>query len=124
MTTRASRGMETVTSLRLCSRAPETTMESWRGIHKPVYVAPGTRALAELPDDAESGAARARHVARGVAGADDQPVAAGLERAVPEAAPEADGGRPGGARLGEAAPQRDPAHAPRARAVAGGAGEA
>src|SRR3954469_23425476 len=30
MTTSASRGSETVTSLRLCSRAPVTTMEFWR----------------------------------------------------------------------------------------------
>src|SRR4051794_33780027 len=30
MTTRASRGMETVTSLRLCSRAPLTTISDWR----------------------------------------------------------------------------------------------
>src|SRR3954471_5240806 len=30
MTTRLSRGSSTVTSLRLCSRAPVTTMEFWR----------------------------------------------------------------------------------------------
>src|SRR4051812_39599801 len=30
MTTSESRGSSTVTSLRLCSRAPETTMEFWR----------------------------------------------------------------------------------------------
>src|SRR3954462_15265900 len=30
MTTRESRGSSTVTSLRLCSRAPVTTMELWR----------------------------------------------------------------------------------------------
>src|SRR3954452_10023764 len=30
MTTSASRGSSTVTSLRLCSRAPVTTMEFWR----------------------------------------------------------------------------------------------
>src|SRR3954470_3750569 len=29
MTTSESRGSSTVTSLRLCSRAPETTMEDW-----------------------------------------------------------------------------------------------
>src|SRR5215213_6074098 len=101
MTTIASRGMETVTSLRLCSRAPETTMESWRGIHNqcmsPPDARPGT--IPRLADDAESGAPRARHVARGVTRPDDQPVAAGLEPAVPEAAAEAGGGRPGGARL-------------------------
>ena len=34
MTTSESRGSSTVTSLRLCSRAPETTMEFWRTGHK------------------------------------------------------------------------------------------
>src|SRR5215210_2387993 len=120
MTTRASRGMETVTSLRLCSRAPETTMESWRGIHNPVYVAPGRGAGARprLADDAEVRPARARHVARGVACPDDEPVAAGAQAAPLEAAREARRARPGRAGLGEAALQRDPAPAAGARAVA------
>src|SRR3954469_5757856 len=76
-----------------------------------------------LPDDAENRAPRARHVARGVARADDEAVAAGPERAAPEAAGEADGGRPGRARRGEAALERDPAPAARTGAVAGRAGE-
>src|SRR4051794_39339900 len=125
MTTRASRGMETVMSLRLCSRAPETTMESWRGIHNQCMSPADERAPARprLADDAESGAARARHVARGVAGADHQAIAAGLEPAVPEAPGEAGRARARGARLGEAALERDPAPAARAGAVAGRAGE-
>src|SRR4051794_27040721 len=36
MTTSASRGSSTVTSLRLCSRAPATTMDSWRDIRLPL----------------------------------------------------------------------------------------
>src|SRR3954447_17229625 len=35
MTTSESRGSSTVTSLRLCSRAPATTMDSWRDITLP-----------------------------------------------------------------------------------------
>src|SRR3954469_19140790 len=94
MTPRASRGMETVTSLRLCSRAPETTMVSWRGIHNQCMSPPDgrARAIPRLADDAENGPPWVRHVARGVPGADHQPVAARLERAAPEAALEADGG--------------------------------
>src|SRR4051794_7723776 len=76
-----------------------------------------------LPDDAENRVPRACHVARGVARADDEAVAAGPERAAPEAAGEADGGRPGRARRGEAALERDPAPAARTGAVAGRAGE-
>src|SRR4051794_28104980 len=37
MTTRLSRGSSTVTSLRLCSRAPVTTMEFWRLDIRPPY---------------------------------------------------------------------------------------
>src|SRR4051812_10246608 len=76
-----------------------------------------------LPDDAENRAPRARHVARGVARPDDEAVAAGPERAAPEAAGEADGGRPGRAGRGEAALERDPAPAARTGAVAGRPGE-
>src|SRR5215212_3980754 len=36
MTTSESRGSSTVTSLRLCSRAPETTMEFWREDIRPL----------------------------------------------------------------------------------------
>src|SRR3954447_18141338 len=36
MTTSESRGSSTVTSLRLCSRAPATTMDSWRDIRPPL----------------------------------------------------------------------------------------
>src|SRR3954454_24618765 len=37
MTTSESRGSSTVTSLRLCSRAPATTMDSWRDITPPGF---------------------------------------------------------------------------------------
>src|SRR3954468_22392232 len=41
MTTSESRGSSTVTSLRLCSRAPETTMEFWReDIRPPLSLRP------------------------------------------------------------------------------------
>src|SRR5215210_6309077 len=99
MTARASRGIVTVTSLRLCSRAPETTMESWRGIHNPVYVAPGRRRPGRLSDDAELGALRARHVAGGVAGTEHEAVGARPQRAPLEPAREADRVDPGDARL-------------------------
>src|SRR5215218_4538021 len=36
MTTSESRGSSTVTSLRLCSRAPATTIDSWRDIRRPL----------------------------------------------------------------------------------------
>src|SRR5918997_2736434 len=36
MTTSESRGSSTVTSLRLCSRAPATRMDSWRDIRTPL----------------------------------------------------------------------------------------
>src|SRR3954465_2079631 len=76
-----------------------------------------------LPDDAENRVPRACHVARGVARADDEAVAAGPERAAPEAAGEADRGRPGRAGRGEPALERDPAPAARTGAVAGRTGE-
>src|SRR3954467_7492173 len=42
MTVSASRGSSTVMSLRLCSRAPATTIEAWGDIRPhEVYVAPG-----------------------------------------------------------------------------------
>src|SRR5215212_5331757 len=118
MTTRASRGIVTVTSLRLCSRAPETMMESWRGIHNPVYVAPGPGRPGGLSDDAELRALRARHVAGSVAGADHEAVGPGPQGAALEPAREVDRVHPGDARLGEAALERDPAPAAKAGAVA------
>src|SRR3954465_8958855 len=38
ITTRESRGSSTLTSLRLCSRAPVTTMEFWRLDIRPPYI--------------------------------------------------------------------------------------
>src|SRR3954468_2723006 len=38
ITTRLSRGSSTVTSFRLCSRAPVTTMEFWRLDIRPPYI--------------------------------------------------------------------------------------
>src|ERR1700759_1117925 len=43
MTTSESRGSSTVTSLRLCSRAPVTTMEFWRLTKTPLSVYGGAR---------------------------------------------------------------------------------
>src|SRR4051794_18633999 len=43
MTTSESRGSSTVTSLRLCSRAPETTMEFWREDIRPLISLRGRR---------------------------------------------------------------------------------
>src|SRR3712207_3233909 len=45
MTTSASRGSSTVTSLRLCSRAPVTTMDSRRDIRRPFECMPGVDGL-------------------------------------------------------------------------------
>src|SRR3954463_3955695 len=41
MTTSESRGSSTVTSLRLCSRAPATRMDSWRDISLPLILRRG-----------------------------------------------------------------------------------
>src|SRR3954452_11734330 len=43
ITTRESRGSSTLTSLRLCSRAPVTTMEFWREDIRPPLILRGRR---------------------------------------------------------------------------------
>src|SRR5215207_6962170 len=74
-----------------------------------------------LADDPENRPARLAEVARAVAGADDEPVAARLQRLALETAAEAYGADPGEARLRGAALERDPPAAAGAGAVAAAA---
>src|SRR5215207_3623695 len=77
-----------------------------------------------LADDPEHGAARLAHVARAVAGADDEAVLAGSQRLALEPPAEAHRAGAGETRLGVAALDRDPLAAARAGAVAAAAGPA
>src|SRR3954447_17389635 len=77
-----------------------------------------------LADDPERRAAWLGDVARAVTGADHEAVAAGLEPLALEADAEAHGVKPGGARRGVAALERDVFAAARAGAVAALGGQA